>query len=114
MVRVRSVGVLSCAKLYGIFHLAIGILVAVFLVLIGLVGLTVVPGQQKIGMVGFLAIAALSPFLYGAFGFVAGAVGALLYNWIASAVGGLEIELEAVPAAYTAAPLQPPSAGSLV
>ena len=104
MVRLRSVGVLSCAKIYGIIHMALGILFGVFFVLIGIAGLAAAPGRQKFGMIGFLVIAALSPFIYGALGFVIGAVGALLYNWIASAVGGIEMELQAVPIAYVAPP----------
>jgi hypothetical protein len=111
MVRIRSIGVMSVAKIYGILNMAIGILISFFLVLFGLVGLAVVPGQQKLGMAGFLVLAALAPFFYGAVGFVVGAIGALLYNWIASAVGGIELDLEAVPSAYIA---QPPAANSPV
>jgi|SRR5271157_5891684 len=113
MVRLRSVGVLSVAKIYGVIHMAIGILFGVFFVLIGMVGLAA-PGRQKIGMVGILVLAALSPFIYGALGFVVGAVGALLYNWIASAIGGIEMELEAVPLAYVAAPPQAPTVNPAV
>ena len=102
MVRLRSVGVMSFAKIYGIVNMAIGLLVSIFLVLFGVVGLAVVPGQQKFGMVTFLVLAVLAPFFYGAIGFVSGAIGALLYNWVASAIGGLEMELEAVPAAPVA------------
>jgi hypothetical protein len=53
MVRLRSVGVLSSAKIYGIFHVALGILIAMFLVLIGLAGLAAAPGQQKLGVLAF-------------------------------------------------------------
>jgi hypothetical protein len=34
------------------------------------------------------------PLLYGAMGFVSGAIGALLYNALAKWVGGFELELE--------------------
>jgi len=57
--------------------MAIGVLIGLLFVLIGLIGLAAAPGQQKFGMIGMLIFAALSPFLYGAFGFVIGAVGAL-------------------------------------
>ena len=79
-----------------------------FFVLIGLVGLATAPGQQKLGIVGILIIAGLSPFIYGALGFVIGAVGALFYNWIASAIGGLEMELDAIHAPNMAAAPSPP------
>jgi hypothetical protein len=110
MVRLRSVGVLSCAKIYGVIHVALGILFGLFFVLIGGLGLAAAPAQQKLGMIGILVIAVLSPFIYGAIGFVAGAVGALFYNWIASAFGGIEMELEAAPLAHVPAMPQPPAA----
>ena len=59
MVRLRSVDVLSCAKIYGILHMALGVLVALLLVLVGLVGFAAAPGQQKFGMIGILVFAAL-------------------------------------------------------
>ena len=112
MVRLRSVDVISCAKIYGVLHMAIGVVIGLLFVLIGLIGLAAAPGQQKFGMIGVLIFAALSPFLYGAFGFVIGAVGALLYNWVASAIGGIQLELEAVPAPYFVP--QPPAPNTSV
>jgi hypothetical protein len=114
MVRLRSVDVMSCAKVYAILHMAIGILVGLFLVLIGLAGFAVAPGQRKFGMLGMIVVAALSPFVYGIVGFVVGAIGALLYNWIASAVGGIRMELEAVPAPSIAIQQQPTAPGGAV
>ena len=108
MVRLRSLDVASCAKIYGIIHFIIGILFALFFVLIGLIGLASAPGQQKFGMIGVLFFAALAPFLYGALGFVIGAISALLYNWIASMVGGIKMELEALPTPQFVLPPQPP------
>jgi len=95
---------MSCAKIYGVLHMAIGVLIGLLFVLIGLIGLAAAPGQQKFGMIGVLVFAGLSPFLYGAFGFVFGAVGALLYNWVASSIGGIQMELEAVPPQYNPSP----------
>lgn len=106
MVHLRSIGVLSCAKIYGVINMALGILFGLVFILIGVAGLAAAPGQQKLGFVGVLLIAALSPFFYGALGFVIGAIGALLYNWIASAIGGIEMQLDGVVTPYTAPPAQ--------
>ncbi|HZD33403.1 MAG TPA: hypothetical protein VE779_17290 [Candidatus Angelobacter sp.] len=107
MVRVRSVDVISCAKIYGVLNMAMGVLIGLMFVVIGLVGLAAAPGQQKFGLIGVLVIAALSPFVYGAMGFVFGAIGALFYNWVASAIGGIQMELETVPTPYIAPPALP-------
>ena len=112
MVRLRSLDVISCAKIYGIIHFILGILFALFFVLIGLIGVAATPGQQKFGMIGVLIFAALTPFLYGALGFVIGAVSALLYNWIASMVGGIKMELETVPVPQFTPPPPPPAANA--
>jgi H+/Cl- antiporter ClcA len=50
------------------------------------------------------------PVFYGVIGFIAGLIGALLYNLFARWVGGFELELEARPSFTTAPyPLVPPA-----
>ena len=50
------------------------------------------------------------PVLYGALGFIGGAIGALLYNLFAKWVGGFELEMEVRPQTLTAPyPLIPPA-----
>ncbi len=44
-----------------------------------------------------LVLGILAPVLYGAMGFVLGAIGAWVYNLIATRLGGIEIQLEAAP-----------------
>src|SRR5215831_10951351 len=114
MVRLRSIDVVSCAKVNGVIHMAIGVLFGLFFMLIGMFGIAAAPEQQKLGMIGVLIFAALAPFVYGAIGFVIGAIGAMLYNWIAAGVGGIRLELEAVPVSYTAPATLPPSTGAVV
>ena len=58
--------------------MALGILIAIFLVLIGLAGFAAAPGQQKLDRVAFLVIAALSPFIYGVIGLVAAGLSAFV------------------------------------
>jgi len=80
-------------------------------VLVGVVGLAAAPTQQKLGMVGLLIMAAMMPVLYAGLGFLFGALWGLIYNWSASMIGGIEMELEAVPAAFV--PAQAPVANPL-
>lgn len=99
------------AKIMGLVYACIGLILAPFFLLFGMIGS--LAGQDKnpfAGMVGVL-LALLMPIMYGALGFVAGAVGALLYNLFAKLVGGFELELEARPQAPVAPyPLIPPPA----
>jgi hypothetical protein len=110
MVRLRSVGVVSCAKISAILHGAMGVLVALVVVIAGLAGLAATPSPQKLGILGILIVAAIMPFFYALLGFLFGALSALLYNWSASAIGGIEMELQAVPLAYVPAHPQAPTA----
>jgi hypothetical protein len=51
-----------------------------------------------LAQLGLYLIAILFPILYGLMGFAAGAIGALLYNLFAKWLGGIELQLQAVPA----------------
>ena len=110
MVRLRSVGVLSSAKIFAVVQAAIGILVGFIFLVIGVVGAAVVPGHPKMGMVGIIVIAVLMPVFYAVLGFVMGAIWAFVYNLAAESIGGLELEFETVSA--PAFPAAPQSAGT--
>jgi hypothetical protein len=106
---VKSVGVLSVAKIMGLIYACMGLIFAPVFLLFGMIG--ALAGQEKnpfAGMVGvFLAL--LMPVIYGAMGFVTGAIGGLLYNLFAKLVGGFELELEVRPQGLVAPyPLIPP------
>ena len=107
MQKVKSVGVLSFAKMFGFIHACLGL---VFAPLFLLVGLAASIGHDKsaavFGGVFGIVMAILMPVLYGAMGFVMGTIGALLYNLFAGWVGGIELQLEAAPSAQ-AAPYSP-------
>jgi hypothetical protein len=106
---VKSVGALSVAKIMGLIYACVGLIVAPVFLAVGMMGSLV--GQDKnpfAGMVG-VSLAVLIPFIYGAGGFIIGAIGALLYNLFAKLVGGFELELEARPQGVVAPyPLIPP------
>lgn len=90
---VKSVGVLSVAKIMGLIYGCMGLIAIPVFLLAGLMGS--LAGQERnpfAGAVG-VVLAILAPFLYAAMGFVTGAIGALLYNLFAKFVGGFELEL---------------------
>jgi hypothetical protein len=94
----KSVGVMSVARITGLIYGCMGLLLAPFFLVFGILGS--VAGQNKNPMAGVVGIvfAIAMPFLYGLTGCVTGALGALLYNWLSNWVGGFEVELELQPA----------------
>ena len=114
MYTVKSVGVLSVAKIMGLIYGCLGLIFAPAFLLIGLLGSFA--GQQKTPFAGIFGIvfAILMPVLYGLMGFICGAIGALLYNLFAKLVGGFELELDLQPAASLAPyPIVPPATPSI-
>ncbi len=94
MYSLRSVDVLSCAKMMGAFYACTGLL-AIPLIFIGILASAASPqGFSGLGAVGLFALALFLPVFYGVFGFLAGALGAWLYNAIARRLGGIRIELK--------------------
>ena len=100
MHRIKSVGVLSVAKISGLCYGAMGLIFVPFFLLIGVIGS--VAGKQQgapgaaFGAAFGLIFAVLMPFIYGLFGFLFGALGAWIYNLVAGWVGGIELELQPV------------------
>jgi hypothetical protein len=110
MQRIKSVGVLSLAKVSGLCYGAMGLLFVPFFLLFSIV--TSIAGKQA-GAPPFaplfgVAFAVCAPILYGAMGFVLGALGAFIYNLIAGWIGGIEIELQ--PGSATVTPVTYPDA----
>lgn len=106
---VKSVGVLSVAKIMGLVQACLGLIFAPFFLLIGLLGSMV--GQQKTPFAGMFGVflALCMPIFYGVIGFLTGAIGALLYNLFAKLVGGFELELDIRPQTLSAPyPIVPP------
>jgi hypothetical protein len=108
---IKSVGVLSVARIMGMIYGCMGLIFAPFFLLIGLMGSAL--GRQNSPLAGIFGVgfALVMPVLYGVIGFIAGLIGASLYNLFARWAGGFELELEARPAFTAAAPypLVPPA-----
>lgn len=91
---IKSVGVLSVAKIMGLIYACLGLIFIPFFLLIGL--LTSLAGKQETpfaGMIG-MVLAFLLPIIYGVMGFIMGAIGAALYNLFAKWIGGIEVQVQ--------------------
>jgi len=106
MHRIKSVGVMSVAKVMGLIYGALGLLIVPIFLVIGLASSMAVRQAQAatgtnipvaMGPVFAVLMAIAAPIMYGLIGFIFGAVGALIYNLIAGWVGGIEMELEITP-----------------
>jgi hypothetical protein len=104
MTKIRSVRVFSVAKVYGLVCGVLGLLLAPFFLLGP--GMAMIAGQRA-GFVAGVLITAMLPIMYGFFGFVFGGLMAFLYNAIANAVGGIEIDLEFPVATVVNPPVLP-------
>jgi hypothetical protein len=101
--RIKKIGILSVAKIYGLMMLVISLLISIpYGLIIMFFGATLLGGGRDgfaAGggsiVVGLLIMIGL-PIFYGVIGFVFGAIGALVYNIFAGMVGGIEIEVENV------------------
>jgi len=101
--RLKSVGVLSVAKVSGIFYGAMGLLFVPIFLLISMIGAIAgkQTGQSTLPMAFGIGFALVMPILYAGFGFLFGALGAFIYNLVAGWIGGFEMELQATNSAGT-------------
>jgi hypothetical protein len=99
---VKSVGVLSFGKILGGIYGVLGLLFMPIFLLAGIMSTLTGGKGAAFGAAGALVMAVVFPILYGLLGFVAGAIGALLYNLFAKWLGGIELQLQ--PAAAVSLP----------
>lgn len=98
----RSVGVLSCGKIAAAVYTVMGLIVGVMFAFIGVIGaLADQQGNnpdQAAFAVGFsVAGIIFFPILYGVIGFIGGVIVAAVYNVVAGAFGGIEMEFDYPP-----------------
>jgi hypothetical protein len=106
---VKSVGVMSVAKIMGVIYGCIGLLFAPIFILFGLLGSFADKGNIPFAGIFSVAFAIFMPITYGVMGFISGAIGGLIYNFVAKWIGGFELELEPRTGALVAPyPIIPP------
>jgi hypothetical protein len=91
---VNKIGAGSAAKVYGLtlglMGIFVGIIYALMFTALGGLGDEIpFPGSGGLGIAMLIVV----PVFYGLAGFIIGALGAAVYNFVAKKFGGLEIEL---------------------
>ncbi|MFZ3213047.1 MAG: hypothetical protein WA188_16205 [Terriglobales bacterium] len=94
---VKSIGVLSFAKMNAAVYGAMGLLFMPIILLISLAGAFAGPKNNPLAGALGVVLALMMPVLYAGMGFVTGLLGSLIYNLIAKWLGGIEIELQPPP-----------------
>jgi hypothetical protein len=113
---IKRFGVISVAKMYGLLTFIVGLIFGViyglFFMIFGAAMSAFTSGASPEGaavsgvssvVIGVLFMIGF-PIAYGLMGFVAGAIGALIYNGVAGIVGGVKFELEGVQQEYAPPP----------
>jgi len=96
---IRHIGALSCGKLMGALYAIVGLIIGAVFALISLAGMGMAASSDHAmpGMLGaFVGAGAiiLFPLMYGVLGFVGGLIGAVIYNFVAGLVGGIEVDIQ--------------------
>lgn len=99
MYSLRSVGVMSCAKIMGTIYGGLALIFVPFFLLGGLGSLLLGnQSSQPLAGIAMWFLALLLPIIYGGMGFVMGAFTAWAYNLTARWMGGIQLELNPVGA----------------
>jgi len=91
MAVIKSVEIMSWAKIQALFGIVFGLLYGI---VVGLVLTAVGVGMDRGGMTAFgIASVVIFPIIFGIMAFIGGAITAFLYNVFAGKFGGIQIEL---------------------
>ena len=94
MTRLKKIGVLSSSKLLAIVMALIGLIAGIVYSFGGAILDILTTGSVNSGTaLAFLALIGM-PIIFSVPGFIAGALGAFLYNLVAGWVGGVEMDLD--------------------
>ncbi len=90
---IKKIDPVSMAKIYGITLAIFGLFLGLCLSLLSLIGGSMMADEMGVMGVAFGASAIIViPLFYGVMGFLAGIIGAAIYNVVAKMVGGLLVE----------------------
>ena len=92
---IKRVGPLSCAKIAAALYAVLGLVAGIFISVAAMVG-AFAANQEAAGALGLLfgvGSIVMLPIMYGCIGFVGTLIMAAVYNALASAVGGVEVDI---------------------
>ena len=92
--RLLRIGPLKAGLILGVLYALLGLLFVPFLIFGAVIGKASGGGGAGISVL----FAVLIPLFYGVAGFIGGVISAALYNFIVKFTGGLEVEVEDLPA----------------
>lgn len=94
---IKRIGVLKAGVFQACFMALLGVVFGLGMLMFGTMMANLVgAGHAGMGMMGVgmgVGMMIFLPIMYGVFGFIAGVIGAAVYNLVASIVGGIEIDL---------------------
>ena len=91
MQEIKSIDIMSWAKIHALFGIVFGLIYGIMVAFMGTaIGLS--RGMPVIGALGILSIV-IFPIIWAIFGFICGAIMALLYNFFAGKIGGVQVDL---------------------
>ncbi len=95
MVVIKRIDPMSLAKIYAVIMAVFGFVMGVvFFISMAFVGPSLSTPVYFAGAGIFMIV--FFPIFYGILGFIAGAIGAVLYNFVASKIGGVKVEFGAI------------------
>jgi hypothetical protein len=96
MYSLRSVNVMSCAKVMGAIYGGLMLVLSPFFLLGGFAGILFGRNSPDFPGAVLIVLAILAPLFYGALGFAMGAFTGWIYNLVARQIGGIRLELKPI------------------
>ena len=93
---IKRVGALSLGKIVGAIYGTIGLIMGAIFSCVSVVGAAAAVTASDVPIFGFIfGIGAIfiMPIFYGVMGFLTGLIAAVVYNFVAGKIGGIELEL---------------------
>jgi hypothetical protein len=96
--RLKRIAPLQLGKVSGILYALSTLLFVPFILLFSAIASFAPQAEGSVAMPGILGMGlgliVIAPIMYGVMGFIAGVIGAFIYNIVAGWVGGIEVEVE--------------------